>query len=210
VIHVPVTFETYGSSGFAKVNRETANAKSSSTGSMSGEWNACEVRRRVEPIPLEASCCSKRSMASKVPAYTVASGPLSTARDTPSTAQALATAAEAFTAVIAPAGAACMSRPRVATISHACSSDMTPARQAATYSPTLWPISESGRTPHELQSCATAYSTAKSAGCAISVRSMRPLPSASEKTTCRRSTPVTRRRVRAHASNAALNAGSRS
>ena len=49
------------------------------------------------------------------------------------------------------------------------SSEKTPARQAATYSPTLWPIIAAGRTPHSIQSRASAYSTAKSAGCASAV-----------------------------------------
>ena len=41
----------------------------------------------------------------------------------------------------------------------------TPARQAATYSPMLWPIIACGSTPHDCHSRASAYSTANSAGC---------------------------------------------
>ena len=51
------------------------------------------------------------------------------------------------TASIAPAGSACISRPRAATSASASSSENTPARHAATYSPTLWPISAAGRMP---------------------------------------------------------------
>ena len=41
---------------------------------------------------------------------------------------------------------------------------MTPATQAAAYSPTLCPNTMSGTTPHDRQSSATAYSSANSAG----------------------------------------------
>ena len=45
----------------------------------------------------------------------------------------------------------------------------TPARQAATYSPTLWPKTAAGSMPHDCQSSASAHSSAKSAGCAYAV-----------------------------------------
>ena len=49
---------------------------------------------------------------------------------------------------------------------------------AATYSPMLWPIIASGTTPQAIHSCASAYSTANSAGCASAVccSAARPLP----------------------------------
>ena len=45
------------------------------------------------------------------------------------------------------------------------SDDLAPARQAAAYSPTLWPNTISGSTPQEPHICANEYSSAKSAGC---------------------------------------------
>src|SRR5579863_923274 len=53
------------------------------------------------------------------------------------------------TANILPAGICCMMRPRAATIFRASSSEKTPARQAAVYSPMLWPIIEFGKTPQD-------------------------------------------------------------
>ena len=67
-------------------------------------------------------------------------------------------------AIPPPAGSDCMSRPRSAISRSASSSVSTPATHAATYSPTEWPMTTFGRRPHERQSSASAYSTAKSAG----------------------------------------------
>ena len=62
-------------------------------------------------------------------------------------------------------GARCSnSRPRSATSASASSRRNTPARQAAVYSPMLWPISAAGAMPHDIHSCASAYSTMNSAG----------------------------------------------
>ena len=67
-------------------------------------------------------------------------------------------------ASIDPDGSDCISRPRSATRASASSSEKTPARQAATYSPTLWPTIDSGRVPHAIHCFAIAYSTAKCVG----------------------------------------------
>ena len=64
-----------------------------------------------------------------------------------------------------PAAPARISRPRGATSASASSSENTPARQAATYSPTLWPSSADGRDAPRIHSCASAYSSTNSAGC---------------------------------------------
>ena len=53
------------------------------------------------------------------------------------------------TAIMAPGGVLCISRPLIATSISASSSESTPARHAAAYSPMLWPIIAFGRTPHE-------------------------------------------------------------
>jgi hypothetical protein len=65
---------------------------------------------------------------------------------------------------MAPGGTACIRRPRSATRASASSREKTPARWAATYSPTLWPIMATGSKPHAIQSRASAYSITKSAG----------------------------------------------
>ena len=63
----------------------------------------------------------------------------------------------------------CIIRPRRATSARASSSEITPARQAATNSPMLWPAMALGRMPQLIQSCAKAYSIVKMAGCAMTV-----------------------------------------
>ena len=73
------------------------------------------------------------------------------------------------TANIAPSGTLCINLPRTATSFSASSSEKTPATQAATYSPRLWPINAAGRTPRRIHNCASAYSMTKSAGCVTDV-----------------------------------------
>ena len=79
------------------------------------------------------------------------------------------------TAIVPPGGSAAASRPRATTMRAASSSEKTPATHAAAYSPKLCPITAAGSMPHERQSAASAYSIAKSAGCAYSVRSVRSI-----------------------------------
>jgi len=78
------------------------------------------------------------------------------------------------TASITPRGRLWMSRPRVATSASAASSVKTPDKQAAVYSPMLWPSMASGRTPRLPSREARAYSTTKSAGCVNCVRPSSP------------------------------------
>ena len=59
-------------------------------------------------------------------------------------AAARSSASGSGTASMAPGGSACISRPRAATSASASSREKTPARQAATYSPTLWPSMRCG------------------------------------------------------------------
>ena len=63
------------------------------------------------------------------------------------------------------AGSACIKRPRWAINFKPSSRLKTPAIHAATYSPTLCPITTSGLIPHENQTWAKAYSKANKAGC---------------------------------------------
>ena len=69
-----------------------------------------------------------------------------------------------FSATMEPAGCCCIRAARVATKLRASSRDITPARQAATYSPKLWPIIASGVTPQPIHNWAKAYSITNSAG----------------------------------------------
>ena len=62
-----------------------------------------------------------------------------------------------------------INRPLATTVDMASSSDITPPRHAAAYSPTLWPIIASGCTPRLSSQQASAYDTAKRAGCAFRV-----------------------------------------
>ncbi len=75
-------------------------------------------------------------------------------------------------AMTPPEGSACMSRPRSAMRSSASSIERMPATHAAANSPTLWPITASGTTPHERHSSVSAYSRANNAGWLYAVWSM--------------------------------------
>ena len=70
-----------------------------------------------------------------------------------------------------------MNRARSTIIRAASSKLNTPATQAAAISPTLWPTTAAGCTPHDFHSSASATCIAKMAGCAISVRCICEVPS---------------------------------
>ena len=72
-------------------------------------------------------------------------------------------------ATIDPPGNSCISRPRSATKAKPSSSENTPERQAAKYSPMLCPIIACGRMPQLIHNWASEYSTANSAGCVMRV-----------------------------------------
>jgi hypothetical protein len=63
-----------------------------------------------------------------------------------------------------------MNRARRTIILAASSKLNTPAMHAAATSPTLWPVTATGQTPHDFHSSANASCIAKIAGWAISVR----------------------------------------
>ena len=73
------------------------------------------------------------------------------------------------TASIDPAGSRFISRARAATSANASSGENTPARQAATNSPTLWPIIACGLIPQPINNLASAYSITNSAGWVVAV-----------------------------------------
>jgi hypothetical protein len=170
VIHVPVTFETYGISGACSDARDSSLANSASTGSIMAEWNAWEVASRFVATERDASACSSEAIASVGPETTHSWGALTAAMERGRPAVAERTSASLIgTASIAPGSCACIRRARIATSRSAVSSENTPARQAATYSPRLWPIIACGRIPQLIQSRAIAYSTTKSAGWVMAV-----------------------------------------
>ena len=88
---------------------------------------------------------------------------------------------------------------------------MTPATQAATYSPMLCPSMPAGVTPQDSHSCASAYSTANRAGWVVRVWSISAAAAASEgsaKITSRRSRPISGFRSSAQRSIVSRNDGS--
>lgn len=84
-------------------------------------------------------------------------------------ADALESLRELRTDNMPPRGRSCIIFPRAATSRRASSSENTPAMQAAANSPILWPSMAAGRIPQLIQSCASAYSIVKIAGCAMTV-----------------------------------------
>lgn len=118
-------------------------------------------------------------MASNGPASTQSCSPFTAARSQPSRRNSASADSGSDTAVIAPAASVCIRRPRAATMCSASSSENTPDRQAATYSPRLWPSISAGCTPQLIHQRAIAYSTANSAGCAYAMRNSRSFAAAS-------------------------------
>ena len=151
----------------------------------------------------------KRSISSAGPAATQAVGPFSAASERP--------AGKSLRPVPRPAARTDSMTPagmrlhqRAALRDQPCSvaqGDITPARTAAANSPTLWPISAAGWMPSDCNCRASAYSSAKVAGCVtdgrLERRRRRPRTcapagrtAASPRSACR------------HSSKAARNAGS--
>ena len=73
-------------------------------------------------------------------------------------------ASSAKTEAIFPRGAVCINCPRLTINARPASKLNTPAIQAATYSPTLWPISKLGLIPQDCHNMASEYSRANIAG----------------------------------------------
>ena len=146
------------------------------------------------------------------PEITVFCGPLTAAMPTSASKPRSASdtcCCVANTATIDPSrGSALMRRPRATISRRPSSSENTPARQAATYSPTLWPITTAGSTPHDFQSCASAYSTANNAGCVNAVSSSRRATSGSPMMTGIRRAGSSGSAIAAHAFNASRNTDS--
>ncbi|GHD13537.1 hypothetical protein GCM10010334_71870 [Streptomyces finlayi] len=122
--------------GVVKASPDTTARKSSSIGSISGEWNACETRRRVVLRPRSSKWVRTDSTWSAAPDTTTEVGPLTAATDTNSPSSGRTSASVACTASIAPpSDNACINWPRAATSVHASARDSTPATWAAATSP---------------------------------------------------------------------------
>ncbi len=146
----PVTFDTTGICGAEKESPDTTCRKSSSMGSIRGEWNAWLTVSRSVLRPSAASRSATASTAVSSPAMTSESGPLTAAIATPSTRRPVTSASVAWTATMAPpVGSACISRALAATRVHASGSERTPATWAAAISPMEWPATKSGRRPQD-------------------------------------------------------------
>src|SRR5207247_2347074 len=114
----------------------------------------------------------------------------------------------ASTAVIPPPpGSPCINRPRAATSLRASSTENTPATHAATYSPTLWPITADGSIPQLRHSSDSAHSSANSAGCVYPVSSSGELSPPFGYITSKSPRPSTGRNTSSQRSSAFRNAG---
>jgi len=169
LIHPPVRLLTKGISGARRVTPRATSSKRATIGSIIREWKACEVCSRWWWTPRASSSAANASTASPVPPTTVSAGPLTVQRSSSAGRTARTSLSGSETESMAPAGISCISAPRTATRRSASSSDITPARQAAAYSPMLWPAKPSGSSPQCIHSLASAYSTAKRAGWASAV-----------------------------------------
>ncbi|CAM3655226.1 hypothetical protein COSO111634_22090 [Corallococcus soli] len=207
----PVAVETMGMRGSDRRMPFTVSRKGATAASIIGEWNACDVWSSRLAAPSASSVAWSRSTASVGPETTHRRGPLSDAMASPSVSRGATASADRRTDSMLPGACACMSCPRFATRCSASSSVNTPARHAATNSPTLWPTSASGRTPQLHQSCASAYSTVKRAACANDVWRRASAASGEAgslgKSTSRRSRPSSGFSTSAHASTVARKAG---
>ena len=138
-------------------------------GSIIAEWNACDVISSRDTTFSAASLRSNSSSASNDPETTHSEGALMAAIESPSASRDRSSASGKRTESMPPGGKSCIILPRAATTESASSSENTPAKQAAANSPTLCPSIAAGWIPQLIQSCASAYSIVKMAGCAISV-----------------------------------------
>ncbi|MCY1217499.1 hypothetical protein D9M72_294140 [compost metagenome] len=193
VISWPVTFETKGMLGGRRGTEAMSASSGASSGSVIAECEAIDTCSRRGRWPAARSRASAASTASRGPEITHSCSALAAARSQPGARKGASAACDSGTAVIAPGGIDCSRRPRRAATRSASSRRNTPARQAATYSPRLWPIITAGRTPRRIHHCAIAYATTKSAGCASAMSNSRASASASPpgagNSTVRRSKP---------------------
>ncbi|GAA2525432.1 hypothetical protein GCM10010434_086780 [Winogradskya humida] len=132
----PVSVDTIGIAGAAKVTSSRTAWNSSSIGSISGEWNAWLTFSRDTFRPAVRHRSATASTSAVAPETTTEAGPFTAAMPVVSGRPGRTSASEAWIAIIAPpAGSACMSRPRADTTRTASPSDQRPATWAAASSP---------------------------------------------------------------------------
>ncbi|CAM5434494.1 hypothetical protein SGRIM128S_05738 [Streptomyces griseomycini] len=166
----PVSVDTIGTTGSPNSTSSSTARKSSSIGSISGEWNAWLTFRRDTFRPAARHRSATASTSATAPEITTDDGPLTAATPTVSDRSGATSASDAWSATIAPPdGSACISVPRAETTLAASASDHTPATWAAASSPIECPASTSGRMPHDSSSRKSATSTANNAGCVTPV-----------------------------------------
>ena len=114
----PVTLEISASRGWLKVTLSATRAKSSSIGSMAGEWKACDTRQAARPMPSRGEARQRSGRPRRTgPEITTCSGPLigGDAHEAGRIEMLATLGSAARTAAMAPPGSSCMSRPRAAT-----------------------------------------------------------------------------------------------
>ena len=101
-------------------------------------------------IPASSRRRARASRASRGPETVHCSGPLTAARSRSPTRYVSRTSLDAVTLSIPPGAAESKRRPRSATSPRASGYSRTPARQAAVFSPILWPMSAVGSKPQRM------------------------------------------------------------
>ncbi|GAA2525460.1 hypothetical protein GCM10010434_086810 [Winogradskya humida] len=128
--------DTIGIAGVPNDTPCNTRRKSSSIGSIRGEWNAWLTLSRVTLRPASRQRSATASTSAATPEMTTEFGPLTAARPTVSDKSSANSASDAWTATIAPPGGnACINEPRADTTRAASSSDHTPDTYAAASSP---------------------------------------------------------------------------
>jgi hypothetical protein len=206
VIQVAVTVDTIGIRGGASATSASRAAMIGTTGSIIGEWNACDVCSRRTTTSAAASWASSAAISSVGPDATHSPGAFSAAISTPVGSRGRSSSAGSRTDSMLPAGSACIWRPRSTTSASASGSVITSASAAHTNSPTEWPTSAVGVTPQLIHSRASEYSSVKIAGWVTLVATS--VCGSSDQNVARGSWPSSGVRISQQASYAARNAGS--
>ena len=179
VSQVPVTPDTTGNFGGLSFSRPTQDANAGRMESMRCECAATSMWMRRCSTPRAARSATRASTAAASPATTHCAGAFTAASDRCAPSRGRTSCSGRATLTMPPGGSSSNSRPRSVTSASASSRLKTPARHAATYSPMLWPIRDSGWMLQDAHSRPSAYSTLKSAGSPTDGRGRGAPPSAS-------------------------------
>ncbi len=160
----PVRFDTKGIRGALSVRPRRWSPNRCRIGSSIRECAAMSMGMRWQSIPPAFSRASSASSAACGPEATHSSGALTPAMSRSGPSNGSSAPAAIGTLSIPPAGTVSNSWPRRCTSPMQSSKDITPATQAAAFSPMLCPTSAAGFTPQDIHSCASAYSTIRISG----------------------------------------------